>query len=45
MMIADIGHYESEIGITQKLAHLLSEKNVNFAVSITKHSKNRIRYF
>jgi len=45
MMIADIGHYESEIAITQKLAHLLSEKNVNFAVHITKNSTNSIHYF
>jgi dinuclear metal center YbgI/SA1388 family protein len=45
MMIADIGHYESEIGITLKLAHLLSEKNLIFAVHITKNSTNPIHYF
>ena len=45
MMIADIGHYESEISITQRFAHLLSEKNVNFAVHITKNSTNSIHYF
>jgi len=45
MIIADIGHYESEIGIVRKFAHLLLEKNVNFAVSITKNNSNPIHYF
>ena len=44
MMIADIGHYESEIGIVQKLARLLLEKNVNFAVHTTKSNTNPIHY-
>ncbi|MCL2727722.1 MAG: Nif3-like dinuclear metal center hexameric protein [Bacteroidales bacterium] len=44
MMIADIGHYESEIGIVQKFARMLSEKNVNFAVHITKNNTNPIQY-
>ena len=45
MMIADVGHYESEIGIVYQLAHLLSKKNLTFAVSITKHNTNPIHYF
>jgi len=45
MMIADIGHYESEIGIIHKLEQLLSEKNLTFAVSIAKNNTNPIYYF
>ena len=45
MMMADMGHYESEIGIIRKLASLLSEKNLTFAVFLTKHSTNPIHYF
>ena len=45
MIIADIGHYESEIGIVSKLTQLLSKKNLNFAVSISKNSSNPINYF
>jgi len=45
MMIADMGHYESEIGIIHKLAHVLSEKNLTFAVHTTKNSTNPIHYF
>jgi len=44
MMIADIGHYESEIGIVQKFARMLSEKNVNFAIHTTKCNTNPIQY-
>jgi len=45
MVVADMGHYESEIGITRKLANLLKEKNVTFTVSITKKNVNPINYF
>ena len=45
MMIADIGHYESEIGIIDRLFHILSEKRPNFAVYITKINTNPIYYF
>ena len=45
MIIADIGHYESEIGIVHELSRLLLEKNVTFAVSITKNNTNPIHYF
>ncbi|MDR2584982.1 MAG: Nif3-like dinuclear metal center hexameric protein [Prevotellaceae bacterium] len=45
MIVADMGHYESEIGIVHKIAHLLSEKNLNFAVHLSKNSTNPIQYF
>jgi dinuclear metal center protein, YbgI/SA1388 family len=45
MMIADIGHYESEIGIIDRLFHILSEKKPNFAVYITRINTNPIYYF
>jgi dinuclear metal center YbgI/SA1388 family protein len=45
MVIADMGHYESEIGIIHKMAQLLLEKNLTFAVSITKNNTNPINYF
>jgi putative NIF3 family GTP cyclohydrolase 1 type 2 len=45
MIVADIGHYESEIGIVHKLSHLLLEKNLTFAVSITKNNTNPVHYF
>jgi len=44
MMIADIGHYESEIGIIDRLFHILSEKKPNFAVYITQINTNPIHY-
>ena len=44
MMVADIGHYESEIGIIHRLASVVSEKSPNFAVYLTKHNTNPIHY-
>lgn len=45
MVIADMGHFESEIEIIRKFAQLLLEKNLTFAISITKNQTNPINYF
>ena len=45
MILADIGHYESEIAIVSKMAHILWQKNLTFAVSISKTNTNPIHYY
>jgi putative NIF3 family GTP cyclohydrolase 1 type 2 len=44
MVVADMGHYESEIGFIHRIASLLSEKNLTFAVQPSKNSTNPIQY-
>ncbi len=45
MLIADVGHYESEQFTTEILVELLKEKFANFALQISKHSTNPVHYF
>ena len=44
-MLLDVGHFESEIDIVDKLFSLLREKNSNFAVLRTEKDNNPIHYF
>ncbi len=45
MLVADVGHYESEQFTTEILVELLKEKFANFALQISKHSTNPVHYF
>ena len=45
IMIADIGHYESEVFTKELLGNLLSEKFVTFAVHLAKTVTNPVFYF
>lgn len=45
IVIADIGHYESEQFTSHKLKQLLIEKFSNFAVHLTEVNTNPINYF
>lgn len=45
IMIADIGHYESEQFTTNLLADILKEKFTTFAVHLTELNTNPINYF
>ncbi len=45
MLIADVGHYESEQFTTEILVEILKEKFANFALQISKHSTNPVHYF
>ena len=45
MVIADIGHYESEQFTKNLLAEYLSEKIPNFAISLSETKTNPINYF
>ncbi len=45
LMIADIGHYESEVFTKELIEELLSEKFVNFAVHLAKTLTNPVYYF
>lgn len=45
LMVLDIGHFESEIDIVDKLISLLEEKISTFAVLRTKEDYNPIHYF
>lgn len=45
MVIADIGHFESEQFTTELLAEILEEKFPNFAVLKTKTNTNPVQYF
>jgi dinuclear metal center YbgI/SA1388 family protein len=45
MVIADIGHYESEQFTIDLLAEILEQKFLNFAVLKTKVQTNPVRYF
>jgi len=45
LIIADIGHYESEQFTPHLLARILKEKFANFAVRLTGKNTNPIKYF
>lgn len=45
IVIADIGHYESEQFTSQLIYSILTEKFVNFAIRVTKVNTNPINYF
>jgi dinuclear metal center YbgI/SA1388 family protein len=45
MIIADMGHYESETGIIQRFVQVLSEKKPTFVVYTTQCSANPVHYF
>ncbi len=45
ILVADIGHYESEVFTKDLLWELLSEKFVNFAVHLAKANTNPVFYF
>ncbi len=45
LMIADIGHFESEQFTSDLLVEIIQEKFPNFAVRLTEHSTNPINYF
>ncbi len=45
MVIADIGHYESEQFTKNLLAEYLSEKIPNFAISLSETKTNPVNYF
>jgi hypothetical protein len=45
IVIADIGHYESEQFTSELIYRILTEKFVNFAFNVTKVNTNPINYF
>ena len=45
IVIADIGHYESEQFTSELIYRILTEKFVNFAVNVTKVYTNPSNYF
>nr|WKN38527.1 Nif3-like dinuclear metal center hexameric protein [Tunicatimonas sp. TK19036] len=45
LMIADIGHYESEVYTKELIQELLCEKFVNFAVRLANANTNPVFYF
>ena len=45
IVIADIGHYESEQFTTELFAEILKQEFPNFATRITRHITNPINYF
>jgi hypothetical protein len=45
LMIADIGHYESEVFTKELISELLSHKFVNFAVHLAEANTNPILYY
>jgi putative NIF3 family GTP cyclohydrolase 1 type 2 len=45
IIIADIGHYESEQFTTELIADLLKEKNITFAVRFAETNTNPVKYF
>jgi putative NIF3 family GTP cyclohydrolase 1 type 2 len=45
IIIADIGHYESEQFTSELIYRILTEKFVNFAFNVTKVNTNPINYF
>ena len=45
LMIADIGHFESEQFTSHLLIDIIKEKFPNFAVRLTEHNTNPIYYF
>lgn len=45
IMIADIGHFESEQFTSNLLVEIIQEKFANFAIRLTEHNTNPINYF
>ncbi|SEA93884.1 Nif3-like dinuclear metal center hexameric protein [Pedobacter hartonius] len=45
LMIADIGHFESEQFTSDLLIDIIREKFPNFAIRLTEHNTNPINYF
>lgn len=45
IIIADIGHYESEQFTVELIADLLKEKNITFAVRFAETNTNPVKYF
>jgi dinuclear metal center YbgI/SA1388 family protein len=45
IVIADIGHYESEQFTSELIYRSLTEKFINFAFNVTKNNTNPINYF
>ena len=45
ILVADIGHYESEQFTSELIYSFLNEKFVNFAIRVTKVNTNPINYF
>jgi putative NIF3 family GTP cyclohydrolase 1 type 2 len=45
LMIADVGHYESEQFTIELLGEILIKKFTNFAVLLTKVNTNPIKYY
>jgi putative NIF3 family GTP cyclohydrolase 1 type 2 len=45
IIIADIGHYESEQFTSNILAEKIKENFTNFAIHLTEHNTNPINYF
>jgi len=45
MMLADIGHYESEAGVQDQIFHVLRKKFPTFAVRKTRINTNPIRFY
>ena len=45
ILIADIGHFESEQFTQQLLYEIIQKKFVNFAVRLTKVNTNPVKYF
>lgn len=44
-MVMDIGHFESEYDIVEKISSLLKEKLNTFAVQITRNNNNPVYYY
>ena len=45
LVIADIGHFESEQYTSHRLERILTKKFTKFAVHLTKENTNPIKYF
>ena len=45
LVIADIGHFESEQFTSDLLIDIIREKFPNFAIRLTEHNTNPINYF
>ena len=45
IVIADIGHFESEQYTSNRLERVLTKKFANFAVRLTEVNTNPIKYF
>ena len=44
IILADIGHYESEHYTKEIFYDIIKKKNPNFAVDFAQHEKNQINY-